>query len=148
MTKSLLPSKTASAVNAPKPERGTKPPSTKSKTSWKLHRRRTHLALRRSEPHPAAADNQATHERISPVVIGDKYGPRIRVRGVRDPFYREADRFLGKARPAPPHSAEVAEPALAGHKKTQASNSQGLGSHEERMAEGEGFEPSMDVNRP
>jgi len=102
----------------------------------------------RSLPYAEAAPNQrrlinqATHERIAPILVDDAKEPRIAVCADRDPFYAEADLFLGKTRLAARRGAGTPGTAPGGRKKTQAPNSRGLGSHEGKMAEGEGFEPS------
>ena len=90
--------------------------------------------------------NQATHERIAPVITDDPDDRRAcRIHGQRNPLYVEADLIVGKTPPELDHQA--AEPAHNGHRRpqtAQAPTSRGLGSDETRMAEGVGFEPTVD----
>ncbi len=90
--------------------------------------------------------NQATHLRIAPVQ--HPYAPRrCRIHGQRAPLYVEADLLVGKT----PQELVGATPGKADGRRaktTQAPIPRGLSSDENKMAEGEGFEPPRDLDGP
>jgi hypothetical protein len=101
-----------------------------------------------ANPMPRRLLNQATQDSLAPfIVTDDKGGPQYRIRGRRDPFYVEADRLIGRTPPelagegpGRPHNAQNGDEAEG------APISWGPSSDESRLAEREGFEPSMEFN--
>jgi site-specific DNA recombinase len=87
--------------------------------------------------------NQATHVRLAPFVDENSENPRAcSIHGQRDPFYVEADLWVGKT-PAElkrgPHGPYVGQEVP---EMTMASIYRGHGSDKTRMAERAGFEPA------
>ncbi len=90
--------------------------------------------------------NQATHDRIAPVLHDDDDRHACRIIGQRDPVYVAIDKILGKTPPESLHALNETQDGQEGSEKTMAPISRGHGSDESKMAEGEGFEPSRPVN--
>ena len=95
--------------------------------------------------------NQATHERIAPVLHDESPddGRACRIQGQRNTIYIEADLIVDKT--PPELGQEAAQPARNGQGRpetAQAPISRGLGSHKARMAEGVGFDPPRDQTAP
>ncbi len=98
-----------------------------------------------SEPTERRLINQATHVVLAPYLEIDGDGARtIAIRGVRDPFYVEADLIVGKT---PPELVNRANSDPEPGRPTLAPISRSQGSDESRLAEREGFEPS-DEGKP